>query len=290
MSAQNDFKSVIKGLRKEYKMSQRQLAAVVNLTQQAVGKWESGIAEPDIDALGKMAEYFGCSVDYLLGRAVDKAPLGVCQEQTPKKPDNVVIQDFYAAPMDLTLHGMKTKNAPSVMDEAQKLAADYAVLDEHGRRLVRMVADAELSRAENAPQAADLGTIRHYRYRPAAGVDGLTEGEDYEDIPRTPDMPARADYCLTVSGDSMEPYIKDGQMIFVERDAQLNDFDVGVFAVNGAIYVKQYCPGIGGQLYLLSANPARQDANITLYATGADTVTYYGKVILPKKLPRPRYK
>ena len=47
-------------------------------------------------------------------------------------------------------------------------------------------------------------------------------------------MPKNADYCLTVSGDSMEPYIKDGQLVYVERDAELDTFDVGVFSVNGA--------------------------------------------------------
>ena len=45
-----------------------------------------------------------------------------------------------------------------------------------------------------------------------------------------------------------------------------------------------------GVLMLLSANPNRQDANITLLESSNYTLVYFGQVILPKKLPKPHYK
>lgn len=57
-------------LRKERKMSQSQLARELQITQQAVGKWETGKSTPDLDTLRKIAEYFQTSVDFLLG--IDK--------------------------------------------------------------------------------------------------------------------------------------------------------------------------------------------------------------------------
>ena len=175
----------------------------------------------------------------------------------------------------------------TLSSEAMALAKDYEVLDEIGKKAVRGLTDTELERA-TAPQAPviDLGTIRHYLYRPAAGVDGQVPGEDYEDIPRTPSMPKNADYCLTVSGDSMEPYIHEGQLVFVEKDAPLDMMDVGVFCVNGATYVKQYA-SYAGQLYLLSANPERE--HIIIPSDSAFSVQYEGKVILKKKLPEPKH-
>lgn len=56
----------IKALRELEKMSQKNLAEKLGITQQAVAKWEKGIAEPDIYAIKKMANIFNVSTDYLL--------------------------------------------------------------------------------------------------------------------------------------------------------------------------------------------------------------------------------
>lgn len=61
------FSQQIKNLRKERKLSQSRLARDLQVTQQAVGKWETGKSTPDSDTLRKIAEYFGTSVDFLLG-------------------------------------------------------------------------------------------------------------------------------------------------------------------------------------------------------------------------------
>lgn len=50
-------------------MSQGELAAAVNVSQQAVSKWETGAAEPDIRALCALADFYGVSVDYLVGHS-----------------------------------------------------------------------------------------------------------------------------------------------------------------------------------------------------------------------------
>ncbi len=60
----------IKFLRKEKKISQSRLARQLQVTQQAVGKWETGKSTPDTDTLRRIAEFFKVSVDFLLG--VDK--------------------------------------------------------------------------------------------------------------------------------------------------------------------------------------------------------------------------
>ena len=61
------FSQNIKKLRKESKLSQSRLAQQLQVTQQAVGKWETGKSVPDSDTLRKIAEFFGTSVDFLLG-------------------------------------------------------------------------------------------------------------------------------------------------------------------------------------------------------------------------------
>lgn len=57
-------------LRKENGLSQENLATKLNVSRQAVSKWESG-AIPDIDNIVNLARFFDCSIDYLLNDDID---------------------------------------------------------------------------------------------------------------------------------------------------------------------------------------------------------------------------
>lgn len=59
----------IKELRVAKKMSQKELAEFLNVTPQAVSKWERNKSYPDLDTLLKLSEYFQISTDKLLGNA-----------------------------------------------------------------------------------------------------------------------------------------------------------------------------------------------------------------------------
>ena len=53
-------------LRKKSGLSQEQLAEQLNVSRQAISKWESGTAVPESEKLIIISNYFGVSVDYLL--------------------------------------------------------------------------------------------------------------------------------------------------------------------------------------------------------------------------------
>jgi len=55
-------------LRKEKKLSQRQLAKEINTSQANLSRWEQGLNEPSIIECWKIADYFGVSIDLLCGR------------------------------------------------------------------------------------------------------------------------------------------------------------------------------------------------------------------------------
>lgn len=243
----------LKKLRERTGMNQNDFGASVGVKKTTYSNYETGKTQPDSDFWIAVAEKYGVSIDYLMGFT-----------------DN-----------------------PERGPEALKSALDrkYAALDDFGRRMVDLVIDAEAERVHVQTAAApviDLGTIRHYLYSPAAGPDGLAE-DDYEDIPRTEDMPRGADFCVTVSGDSMEPYLHDGQMIFVARDRQVNRLDVGVWYYQGGTYVKQLDKREDA-IYLLSANPDREAANLRIPYESEHDLRCYGKVLGIKKLPLPEYR
>lgn len=57
----------LKELRKSKGMSQATLAVELDTTQNNISQYETGIRMPSIAVLISLADYFGVSVDYLLG-------------------------------------------------------------------------------------------------------------------------------------------------------------------------------------------------------------------------------
>ena len=58
----------LKELRKSRKISQLKLATDLNMNQNTVSRYENMEREADYTTLIKIADYFGVSIDYLLGR------------------------------------------------------------------------------------------------------------------------------------------------------------------------------------------------------------------------------
>lgn len=58
--------NMIASLRKERGMTQAELAAIMNITDKAVSKWERDLSCPDIASLPKLAETLQVSVDELM--------------------------------------------------------------------------------------------------------------------------------------------------------------------------------------------------------------------------------
>jgi len=58
----------LKKLRENAELSQQALANAVGSTQQKIYSYENGIYEPDIKTLKLLANFFGTSIDYLVGK------------------------------------------------------------------------------------------------------------------------------------------------------------------------------------------------------------------------------
>lgn len=70
-------------LRKKSGLSQEQLAEQLQVSRQAVSKWESGTAVPESEKLIAISDYFGVTVDYLLkdgGQAAAEKPQSTAKE------------------------------------------------------------------------------------------------------------------------------------------------------------------------------------------------------------------
>lgn len=63
----NKFKTVLKELRNEKGLSQKQLAKELGVLERTISYWESGSRECDFDTLILIAKFFEVSTDFLLG-------------------------------------------------------------------------------------------------------------------------------------------------------------------------------------------------------------------------------
>lgn len=68
------FAQRLRQLRTERKISQSELAAVLNISNRTISMYEQGNSEPNVETIIKIADYFNVTTDYLIGRANEKTP------------------------------------------------------------------------------------------------------------------------------------------------------------------------------------------------------------------------
>lgn len=70
----NKFPQRLKELRTAKNISQEELGKHLNLRDSTISQYESGKRTPDYSTLLKIADFFGVTTDYLLGRTVCQQP------------------------------------------------------------------------------------------------------------------------------------------------------------------------------------------------------------------------
>lgn len=78
----------ISKLRKENSITQEELAKNLDVSAQAVSKWENGGA-PDMEMMPRIADYFGVSIDYLFGRKKAKEETNFAQKDFIERLDSL---------------------------------------------------------------------------------------------------------------------------------------------------------------------------------------------------------
>lgn len=64
----------LKDLREDQDLYQKDIAKILNTTQQVYSEYELGIRLMPIDKLDKLASFYNTSIDYIIGRTNIKKP------------------------------------------------------------------------------------------------------------------------------------------------------------------------------------------------------------------------
>lgn len=188
--------------------------------------------------------------------------------------------------------GSFRKSALSLSPAERELLEKCRSLSPIGRQTVHAVADAlcayrdelvdTLGKAEeNEPRLIPL-----YRTPAAAGYASPVCGEDFDYVSADESVPRGADFGVRIQGDSMEPHIADGSVVYVNHDPLANG-DVGIFCVDGDMLCKQYYRDALGITYLFSLNRARADADVVFGSDSGRSLVCLGRVLTPRRFPLP---
>ena len=81
---------IIKTLRKDKGMTQRELSEMLNVTDRAVSKWERGLGCPDVSLLTSLSEIFSVDVESIIEGDM---------EENEKRSGNMKRTKFYVCPI-----------------------------------------------------------------------------------------------------------------------------------------------------------------------------------------------
>lgn len=84
----------LKSLRMEFGISQQRLAEAIYVTQPSINKYENHNSEPEIEILKRMADYFGTTIDYIVGYSDRRYPPEQ-DEACRLDPDEVKLIETY---------------------------------------------------------------------------------------------------------------------------------------------------------------------------------------------------
>ena len=248
----------VRTYRKAKGLTQEALAKAIGVSKTTITGYELGYREPDVEKIKLLSDALGVTGDDLLNTGFSKV-----------------------------------KKAPSVSDEAMRMARDYDKLDNWGRQAVRDLTDTELARMEDEARFMDGATMEEepkvinlYAEPASAGIAVPTMGVDFEPYTLKPDDPQGAAFAVRLQGDSMEPYFPDGSIVFVNHDAMVNG-DIGIFCVDSGTVCKQYYRDPMGMVYLFSLNRSRSDADVILGPSSNRTLICQGRVITKRRFPIP---
>ena len=92
-------KNNIKELRKDRKLRQEDLAEKLQVSRQAVSRWETGATWPDVPNLIQLSDLFGVTTDYLAREKCEEEKEGSAETNTLKQEETESDKEMYQKAM-----------------------------------------------------------------------------------------------------------------------------------------------------------------------------------------------
>lgn len=228
------FGSRLRERREALGLKQSELGKLLGITGAAIGNYENGVSSPKAEILYQVFNVLKCDANFLF------------QDE---------MQELQAEHL-----------APAELEHIKK----YRTLDEYGTAAVDSILSIEYERCmQTARVEQPTRIIRLYQLPASAGSGEYLDDDSWEEM-KIPDIPEYrgADFAVRVHGDSMMPTFANGDIVLVREQDIVLVGDIGLFAIEGEGYIKEY-----GKKVLISHN--KEYPNIPL----REGVRCFGKII-----------
>ena len=292
----------IKDIRKFFSYTQDTLAKMLHVSRSTVAMWETSSQSPDYVTLRNISQMFNLPPDFIMGDGIfSKWDLikeyydDVSRELINLIPNTLEMPSFCE---DKYLVAWLDTRLYSEPDEMQLVRwFDFAVLD-----IDINVSDDDfcpdvqvdiiftpeflaLINAELRKESSGSQGVTHSVTIPVLGdvaaglpIEAVENLVDYEEIDQA--MAASGEHFgLRLKGDSMEPRMKDGDVVIVRKQEDVESGDTAVVLVNGnSATVKRIKKGPSG-ISLIPNNPAYDPMFYTCDEIAQLPVRILGKVV-----------
>lgn len=221
-----DFKQRLSDLLVQNNHSQAELARFVGVKNNTVNDWINKGTSPKIENLYRIAEFFDISFDNLFTNAETSS--------NSLSEDEVELLKYYS----------------------------QLPVNEKNRLIGRAEAIAEMYAEATPEPVPTMIVIKHSVYSVSAGTGDMLDTDEWDtiDVPDSPEA-RKADFCLTIHGNSMEPVYYNGDIVLVKEQQSVKKGQIGIFIIEGCGYIKKF----GGDR-LISLNEEYDDILLSDYA------------------------
>lgn len=218
------FNDRLKKLRIAKGLNMKQVAAGLNMKYTTYVGYEKNEREPNSEILMQLADFFNCSIDYLIGRTEAQ------EKHEPLKREVISVKD-------------------------KEHIKKYNSLDPYGKEVVDSVLEIEFKRCNEPKEEEKIIHLPKSVLKVSAGSGNWLDEQQLESV-SVLDTPQsrKANLVIEVDGDSMSPMYENGDNVLVNTKSDVAVGDIGIFIVDGNGYIKKL-----GTDRLISVNPEYDD-------------------------------
>ncbi|WP_105107684.1 LexA family transcriptional regulator [Streptococcus suis] len=238
MRTNDEIITLIDEIRREKGMSISELARQVGMAKSGISRYFNKTRGFPLDRADDFAKALGTTSEFLLG-------------VQPISKDNKILEIYN-----------------QLEPTRQEKVLDYAEVQLEEQNKVRSIFEV---REDSEDYITDYveGLV-------AAGHGTFQEDNLHMEVRlRASDVPKKYDTIAKVAGDSMEPMIKDNDLLFINVTSKVEINDIGIFQINGKNFVKKLKRDYDGRWYLQSLNNSYEE----IYLNEDDDIRTIGEVV-----------
>ncbi len=241
----------IKLLKNEQRLTNEQLAERSGIPLGTLSKILAGMSDsPKLSNLVALCSALGCSVEYIVSGTPENTNNYTLSEDEITMIEHYRSLDRWGQSLLQTVLDQELRRAEEMAAEHEESASEEAASAPQKRgKVLRMTPSA--GRYAGVSVRTDKRHLKLFELPVSAGVGEYLDDASLEviTVPAT-DKTMDADYALRISGDSMEPKYRNGDILLVQNAESVEAGELGIFLLDGCGFFKRYD---GDRLHSLNA-------------------------------------